>query len=80
MIYVKFTKSGDTEVYREEYNNLTVNQALWKTKQAHGRDIEIVTVGATGPGIKSGWEPDPSWPIIAVPKRQRKTFFGRYIN
>jgi hypothetical protein len=80
MIYVKYMKPNDPEIYKAEYNNLYVNQAIWKTKQAHGRDIEIITVGATGPGTKSGWEPDPSWPTIAVQKKPRKTFFGRYIN
>lgn len=79
MMYIKFTKPNSDDVLQENYpHHYLVSHVIYKTKQKHGRDISIVTVGAKN-DAKSEWQPDPNWPTIQVPKRQRKTFFGRYI-
>lgn len=80
MIYIKFTVGDDPEVITVNYPRGTlVNQVIYQTKQKYGRDINIVTVGAFNKA-PSDWEPDPSWPIIRVQPKKRKTFFGRYVD
>lgn len=78
MMYIDFTKK-DGPVQRKEYpDHYLVGHVLYQAKQEFGRDIKVVTVGCIN-NAKSDWEPDPSWPTVAVQKKPRKTFFGRYI-
>jgi hypothetical protein len=78
MMYIDFTK-GNGSVQRKEYpDHYLVGHVLYQAKQEFGRDIKVVTVGCIN-NTKSDWQPDPAWPTIAVQKKPRKTFFGRYI-
>lgn len=80
MMYIKFTVGDNPEVLQEDYPRGTlVGQVIYQTKQKHGRNINIVTVGSINKA-PSDWEPDPSWRTIRVQPRKRKTFFGRYVD
>ena len=77
MMYIDFTVD-DGEVQRKEYpHHYLVKHVIWETKKVFGRGIKIVTVGCIN-NAKSDMVFDPAW-NVPVQKKQKKTYFGRYI-